>query len=55
MSLRRPKVTFRGPPSLMFKGRPWEVDLGRPLEDLQRTQTWMFQTLFQLFFQNLFD
>ena len=28
---------------------------GRPLQDLQSTQTWMSQHFFKLFFQNLFD
>ena len=28
---------------------------GRPLEDLQSSQTWMSKILFKLFFQNLFD
>ena len=37
----RPEMTSRGRLNLTFKGRPWEVDSGRPLEDLQSTQTWM--------------
>ena len=28
---------------------------GRPLENLQSTQTWMSQFFFEVFFQNLFD
>ena len=50
MSLRRPKVTFRGPPSLMFKGRPWEVDwiLGTPLifssNVISRAYRWIAET-----------
>ena len=51
----RPERTSRERPNLMFKGRHWEVDSGRPLEDLKSTQIWMFKELFQLFFQNLFD
>ena len=39
----RPEMMSRGRPNLTFNRRPWEVDLGRPLEDLQSTQTWMFQ------------
>ena len=34
-------MTSRGRLNLAFKGRPWEVDSGRPLEDLESTQTWM--------------
>ena len=39
----RPEMKSRGCPNLTFKGLPWEVDSGRPLEDLQSTQTWMSQ------------
>ena len=37
----RPEMTSRGRLNLMFKGRPWEVDSGRPLVDLESTQTWI--------------
>ena len=33
------KKTSRGRLNLTFKGRPWDVDLGRPLKDLENTQT----------------
>ena len=43
-------------PNLTLKGRSWEVDSGRPqdvlrtsLEDLQSTQTWIFQNFFLAF------
>ena len=32
----RPEMTSRGRLNLMFKGRPWEVDSGRP-QDVLRT------------------
>ena len=34
----RPEMTSRGRLNLMFKGRPWEVDSGRPLVNLESTQ-----------------
>ena len=36
-----PEMMSRGRLNLTFKGHRWEDDLGRPLEDLQSTQTWM--------------
>ena len=42
--MRRPNLTFWGHPNLTFKERPWKVDSGLPLENLQSTQTWMSQT-----------
>ena len=40
----RPEMTSRGRLNLTFKGRPWKVDSGRPLEGLESTQTWMSKT-----------
>ena len=34
-------MTSWGRLNLTLKGRPWEADSGRPLEDLESTQTWM--------------
>ena len=42
--MQRPNLTFWGRPNLTFKERPWKVDSGLPLENLQSTQTWMSQT-----------
>ena len=62
MSWGRPEMTSKGCTNLTFRGRPWEVNSGcprmfsgRPLEDLQSTQTCMSRRFFKLFFQNLFD
>ena len=48
----------RGRLNLTFKGRPWEIDSGRPqdalrtsLEDLQSTQTWMSKIFLNLSFR----
>ena len=55
----RPEMTSRGRLNLTFKGRPWEVDsgrprtfTGRPLEDLESTQTWM-SNFFKTFLSEL--
>ena len=46
-------LTFRRRPNLTFKGHSWEVDSGRPLEDLQNTETWISQVFFLTFLSEL--
>ena len=54
----RPEMTSKGCTNLTFRGRPWEVDSGcprmfsgRPLEDLQSTQTFMSRHFFKFSFR----